>query len=135
MARKIVPAISLGLITVFAIIFLSGGGTDDKDILRQTFQIDAVYYDSGHVEISFLDKSGQTDLVIMEILGMDETFQKSFSDSQFIEIVPFPNVPKYGWAIHPIVLEIDHEDLGHIQLKTEIHPLGQPIPPVIYSRP
>jgi len=135
MARKIVPAISLGLITVFAIIFLSGGGTDDKDILRQTFQIDAVYYDSGNVEISFLDKSGRTDLVVMEILGMDETFQKSFSDSQFIEIVPFPNVPKYGWAIHPIVLEIDHEELGHIQLKTEIHPLGQPIPPVIYSRP
>ncbi len=135
MARKIVPAISLGIITVFAIIFLSGGGTDDKDILRQTFQINAVYYDSGHVEISFLDKSGQTDLVIMEILGMDETFQKSFSDSQFIEIVPFPNVPKYGWAIHPIVLDIDHEDLGHIQLKTEIHPLGQPSSPVIYSRP
>ena len=61
MARKIVPAISLGLITVFAIIFLSGGGTDDKDILRQTFQIDAVYYDSGHVEISFFDKSDKTD--------------------------------------------------------------------------
>jgi len=135
MARKIVPVISLGIITVFAIVFLSGGGTDDKDILRQTFQIDAVYYDSGHVEISFLDKSGKTDSVVMEILGMDETFQKKFSDSQFIEIVPFPNVPKYGWAIHPIVLEIDHAELGHIQLKTEIHPLDQPIPPVIYSRP
>ena len=135
MARKIVPVISLGIITVFAIIFLSGGGSDDKDILRQTFQIDAVYYDSGHVEISFLDKTGQTDLVIMEILGMDETYQKSFSDSQFIEIVPFSNVPKYGWAIHPIVLEIDHKELGHIQLKTEIHPIGESIPPVIYSRP
>jgi hypothetical protein len=135
MARKIVPIISLGIITAFAIIFLSGGGTDDKDILRQTFQIDAVYYDSGHVEISFLDKTGQTDLVVMEILGMDETYQKSFSNSQFIEIVPFSNVPKYGWAIHPIVLEIDHKELGHIQLKTEIHPIGESIPPVIYSRP
>ena len=135
MARKIVPAISLGIITVFAIIFLSGGGTDDKDILRQTFQINAVYYNSGHVEISFLDKSGQTENVVMEILGMDETFQKSFPDSQFIEIVPFSDIPKYGWAIHPIVLEIDHAELGHIQLKTEIHPLGEPTPPVIYSRP
>lgn len=135
MARKIVPAISLGIITVFAIIFLSGGGTDDKDILRQTFQINAVYYDSGHVEISFLDKSGQTENVVMEILGMDETFQKSFTDSQFIEIVPFPIVPKYGWVIHPIVLEINHTELGHIQLKTEIHPLDESIPPVIYSRP
>ena len=112
MARKIVPVISLGIITVFAIIFLSGGGTDDKDILRQTFQIDAIYYDSGHVEISFLDKTGQTDLVVMEILGMDETYQKSFSNSQFIEIVPFSNVPKYGWTVHPIVLEIDHKELG-----------------------
>ena len=135
MARKIVPIISLGIITVFAIIFLSGGGTDDKDILRQTFQIDAIYYDSGHVEISFLDKTGQTDLVVMEILGMDETYQKSFSNSQFIEIVPFSNVPKYGWTVHPIVLEIDHKELGHIQLKTEIHPIGESIPPVIYSRP
>ena len=133
MARKIVPAITLGLITVFAIIFLSGGGTDDKDILRQTFQINAVYYDSGHVEISFLDKSGQTENVVMEILGMDETFQKSFSDSQFIEIVPFTNEPKYGWAIHPIVLEVEHEEFGHVQIKTEIHEMNTPIPNTIYD--
>jgi hypothetical protein len=135
MARKILPAISLGIITIFAILFLGGGGNDDNDILRQTFQVDAIYYDSGHVEISYLDKSGQTDSVIMEILGMDESFQKSFSGSQFIEIVPFPNVSKYGWAIHPIVLEIDHLEFGHIQLKTEIHELDQPLPSVIYSRP
>ena len=135
MARKLGVPISLGIITVLAIVFLMGGGTDDKDILRQTFQIDAVYYDSGHVEISFLDKSNKTTLVIMEILGMDESFQKTFSTSEFIEIVPFPNLPKYGWAIHPIVLEIDHPELGHIQLKTEIHSLDEPTPIVIYSRP
>ena len=135
MTRKILPVISLGIITVFAIIFLSGGGTDDNDILSQTFQVDAVYYDSGNVEISFLDTSGKTDFVIMEILGMDESFQKSFGGSQFVETVSFPNPPKYGWAIHPIVLEIEHLEFGHIQLKTEIHPPDQPIPPVIYSRP
>ncbi|WP_026089969.1 MULTISPECIES: hypothetical protein [Nitrosopumilus] len=135
MARKIVPAISLGILTIFALVFLTGGGTDDKEILRQTFQVDAVYYDTGHVEIAFLDKSEKTTSVVMEILGMDETFQKTFSDSQFIEIIPFSNEPKYGWAIHPIVLEIEHSEMGHIQLKTEIHPLGEPVPPVIYSRP
>jgi len=135
MARKIVPAISLGILTVLAIVFLMGGGTDDKDILRQTFQIEAVYYDSGHVEISFLDKSGKTNSVVMEILGMEKSFQKTFSGSEFIEIVPFPNLPKYGWPVHPVVLEIDHKEFGHIQLKTEIHPLDEPIPPVIYSRP
>ena len=135
MDRKIVPAISLGILTVLAIVFLTGGGTDDKDILRQTFQIEAVYYDSGHVEISFLDKSGKTNSVVMEILGMEESFQKTFPDSEFIEIVPFPNLPKYGWPVHPVVLEIDHKEFGHIQLKPEIHPLDEPIPPVIYSRP
>ncbi len=135
MARKILPVISIGIITVLAIVFLSGGGTDDKDDLRQTFQIEAVYYDSGHVEISYFDKSGKTNSVVMEILGMKESFQKTFSDSEFIEIVPFPNIPKYGWPIHPVILEIDHKEFGHIQLKTEIHPLDEPIPPVIYSRP
>ncbi|MEK0320521.1 MAG: hypothetical protein QQN61_05465 [Nitrosopumilus sp.] len=133
MARKIVPTISLILITVLAIVFLTGGGTDDKDVLRQTFQIDAIYYDSGYVEISYLDKSDKTNSVVMEILGMNESFQKTFSDSEFIEIVPFPNLLK--WERHPVVLEIYHEELGHIQLKTEIHSLDEPVPTVIYSRP
>lgn len=135
MARKLGPPIFLGVFTVLAIIFLTGGATDDKDILRQTFQVEAVYYDSGHVEISYFDKSDKTNSVIMEILGMEKSFQKTFSDSEFIEIVLFPNEPKYGWAIHPVVFEIEHEELGHIQLKTEIHSLDDPIPPVIYSRP
>jgi len=135
MAKKLGPPIFLGVFTVLAILFLTGSGTDDKDVLRQTFQIEAIYYDSGHVEVSYFDKSDKTNSVVMEILGMDESFQKTFFDSEFIEIVPFPNKPKYGWAIHPIVLEIDHEELGHVQLKTEIHALGNPIPPVIYARP
>ncbi len=135
MARKLGPPIFLGIFTVLALVFLTGGATDDKDELRQTFQVDAVYYDTGYVEISFLDKSEKTTAVVMEILGMDESFQKTFSGSQFIEIVPFQSVPKYGWAIHPVVLEIDHDDFGHVQLKTEIHMLGDPIPSVIYSKP
>ena len=135
MAKKLGPPIFLGIFTVLALVFLTGGATDDKDDLRQTFQVDAVYYDTGHVEISFFDKSEKTTNVVMEILGMDESFQKSFSDSQFIEIVPFPTEPKYGWVIHPVVLEIDHTDFGHVQLKTEIHALGDPSPPVIYSKP
>ena len=135
MAKKLGPPIFLGIFTILAIVFLTGGGTDDKDELRQTFQVDAIYYDAGYVEISYHDKSEKTTAVVMEILGMEESFQKTFYDSQFIEIVPFLNVPKYGWSIHPIVLEIDHEELGHVQLKTEIHSLDDPIPPVIYSRP
>ena len=134
MAKKLGPPIVLGVITVLALVFLTGGGTDDKDVLRQTFQVDAIYYDSGHVEISYLDKSDKTESIVMEILGLEESFQKSFPGSEFIEIVPFESIPKYGWAIHPIVLEIEHSELGHIQIKTEIHPVDEPAPPVIYSR-
>jgi hypothetical protein len=135
MAKKLGPPIFLGVFTIIAIIFLTGGASDDKDVLRQTFDVEAIYYDTGHVEVSYFDNSDKTTSVVLEILGMDDTFQKTFSDSEFIEIVPFPNEPKYGWAIHPIVLEIDHEELGHIQIKTEIHPMGEPVPPVIYSSP
>ena len=91
MAKKLGPPIFLGVFTVLAIVFLTGGASDDKDNLRQTFQVNAVYYDTGHVEVSFFDKSQKTTNVVMEILGMDETFQKTFSDSEFIEIIPFPN--------------------------------------------
>ena len=135
MAKKLGPPIFLGVFTVLAIIFLTGGGTDDKDVLRQTFQIEAIYYDSGHVEISYFDKSDQTNSVVLEILGMDDSFQKTFHGSEFIEIVPFPNVPKYGWAIHPIVMEVEHEEFGHVQLKTEIHSVDEPVPNTIYARP
>ena len=135
MAKKLGPPIFLGVFTVIAIIFLTGGGTDDKDTLRQTFQIEAIYYDSGHVEISYFDKSDKTNSVVLEILGMDDSFQKTFYDSEFIEIVPFSNEPKYGWAIHPIVMEVEHEEFGHIQLKTEIHPVDKPRPNTIYARP
>jgi len=133
MARKLGAPIALGVITVLAIVVITGGGTDNKDVLRQTLQVDAIYYDTGHVEISFFDKSEKTNSVVIEILGMDESFQKTFSGSEFIEIVPFPNPPKYGWQIHPIVLEVDHQEFGHVQMKTEIHPLDEPAPNVIYS--
>ena len=106
-----------------------------KNELRETFQINAVYYDSGHVEISYLDKSDSTELVVMEVLGMEESFQKQYgAESEFIEIIPFPTPPKYGWEIHPIVLEVDHTEFGHVQIKTEIRPMGEPAEPVIYSR-
>lgn len=135
MPKKIISTITVGLITVFAILFLISGGNEDKETLAQTFDIEAVYYDSGHVEISYLDKSEKTNTVVLEILGMETSFQKTYHENEFVEIVPFPNVPKYGWAVHPVVFNIDHQELGKIQLKTEIHPVGEPVPPVVYGIP
>ena len=134
MARKIIPLVSLIGLSVIGFLFLGGAGNDDKNILRETFLLDATYYDSGYVEISFKDISDNSSNVVMEILGMETTFQKEFEGSEFLEIVPFENTPKYGWAIHPIVLEIDHKDFGHIQLKTEIHNQDEPKPSIIFAR-
>ena len=130
---KILPAISFGVITVFAILFLTGAGNDKNELFSETFEIDALYQD-GTVNITFSDTSQKTSSVVMEILGMDETFQKSYTGFEFTESVPI-NIPKYGWAIHPIVLEIEHSEFGHIQLKTEIHESGQPTPSIIFSQP
>ena len=133
MAKKLGSTIFLGVFTILAIVFLTGGATDDKDPLRENFQIEAIYYDTGYVEISYFDKSHKTISVVLEILGMETSFQKSFTDSEFIEIIEFPNKPKYGWAIHPIVLEVEHEEFGHVQIKTEIHEFDTTIPNTIYD--
>ena len=135
MAKKLGPPLVLGVFTILALVFLTGGATDDKDPLRENFKINAIYYDAGYVEVSYVDKSDKTNSVTLEILGMETSFQKTFSDSEFIEIIQFPNVPKYGWEIHPIVMEIEHEEFGHVQLKTEIHELNTPAPNTIYSNP
>ena len=135
MAKKLGPPLVLGVFTILALVFLTGGATDDKDPLRENFKINAIYYDTGYVEVSYLDKSDKTNSIVLEILGMENSFQKTYSDSEFIEIVQFPNKPKYGWEIHPIVMEIEHEEFGHIQLKTEIHELNDPSPNTIYSTP
>lgn len=139
MAKRLAAPIFLGVFTVLAILLLTSGGgsnSDDKEVFRQTFDVNAVYYDAGHVKVSFSDRSGKTESVVMEILGMEKSFQKSFSGPEFVETVPFPASPKYGWRVHPVVLEVvDHPELGDVQIKTEIRPHGEPPPAVIYSVP
>ena len=71
MAKKLGPPIVLGVFTILALVFLTGGATDDKDPLRKNFKINAIYYDTGYVEVSYLDKSDKTNSVVLEILGME----------------------------------------------------------------
>ncbi len=145
MAKKLGAPIALGVITVLAILLITGGGNDDKEILRSTFSIEAVYFDEnsdinnensdGHIEITFRDKSEKTNAVVLEVLGMEKSFQKTYIGSEFVEIISFPIPPKYGWEIHPVTLLIDHEELGKVSLKTEIRPYGESSAPIIYGNP
>lgn len=127
---KGVIAILLGLVTVFAIFFF----IEDKDNYSDTFEIDATF-DGSNVIVTFSDKSKMTDYTILQMLGMEEPFQKTFNGNSFVEVIPFSKVPKYGWKAHPIIVDINHTELGHVQLKTEVHLLDEPAPPVIYGVP
>jgi hypothetical protein len=145
MAKKLGAPIALGVFTVLAILFLTGTGSGDKEILKSTFSIEAIYFDEtanpeikngeGYVQIIFKDKSKKTNAIVLEVLGMETSFQKTFLDSsEFIEIISFPTSPKYGWEIHPVTLLVDHKELGKVSLKTEIRPYGEPSSPIIYGK-
>ncbi|MDH3677850.1 MAG: hypothetical protein OEQ12_06055 [Nitrosopumilus sp.] len=138
MAKKLGAPIALGVVTVLAIFLLTGTGNDNKEILKSTFSIKAVYFDdeNGYIQIDFKDTSEKTNAIVLEVLGMEKSFQKTYLDtSEFTEIISFPNTPKYGWEIHPVTLLIDHEDLGKVSLKTEIRPLGEESAPIIFGNP
>ena len=130
--QKIIPIASLIIISSAA--FLLFANTPNDNDLSRVFFVEGIYYESqNYVEIHFRDSSENTESVILEILGMEESFQQTYDTNEFIEIVPFPEPPKYGWAIHPITMVIQHGEYGTVNLKTEIHPVGEPIPPVIFS--
>lgn len=134
MARKIIPILSVIGITALAALFFYNSGQENNDILSANFEVSAVYYENeGFVEITYLDHSQKTDSVVLEILGMDESFQKSYSKSNFVERVLFESKPQYGWKAHPVTYVIEHKDFGQIGIKTEIHSPDEPAPKIIFS--
>lgn len=134
MTRKFIPIISVIVMSVIAGWFFFDTNSLDKDILSQTFIVDAVYYeDEQIIKITFEDRSQKSSMVILEILGMSESFQKKFTKSSFVEEVPFSGPPKYGWKTNPVTFVVEHPEFGKIGLKTEIHPLDEPSRPIIYS--
>lgn len=125
------------ILIVVAVAAVAALGVDENDkMLKKTFYLDATYYpNKNEVQIHYLDLSDNTNSATLEILGMKESFQKKFTESEFVEIVNFDSVPKHGWKIHPIVINIDHKDFGKVNLKTEIHEEGETKPQIIFGRP
>lgn len=113
------------------VLYVSFSPNNDAEILED-LQLSATY-DDGLATITYRDTTGLGGMAVMEILGMEETFQKKYNSTEFTETVQFAGTPKYGWAVHPIVLDIEHPEYGDVRLKTEIRPAGDPAAPVIVS--
>jgi len=134
MNRKIIAAASIIAIAAIVISITSDSALDESTI-SQTIFVDAVYEPKNKiVRITYNDNSEMTNLITLEVLGMEKTFHKEFSQSSFVEIIEINSEPKYGWSTTPVVFSINHDEFGKIGLKTEIYEQGESKPRIIYSK-
>jgi len=134
MNRKIIAAASIIAIAAIVISVTSDSALDESTISQIIF-VDAVYEPKNKiVRITYNDNSEMTNLITLEVLGMEKTFHKEFSQSSFVETVKLNSEPKYGWSTTPVVFSINHDEFGKIGLKTEIYEQGESKPKIIYSK-
>ena len=129
----------IALVSTFIIISIVLSATSDpvldKSLISQTIFVDAVYEPKNKiVRITYNDNSEMTNLITLEVLGMEKTFHKEFSQSSFVETIEINSEPKYGWSTTPVVFSINHDEFGKIGLKTEIYEQGELKPRIIYSK-
>jgi len=134
MNKKIIATISIISLTVI-ILSISSNSALDESVISQTIFVDTVYEPENNlVKITYNDNSKKTNLVTLEILGMEQTFHKEFSQNSFVEIVQINSEPKYGWSTMPVVFSVNHDEFGKIELKTEIYQMDESKPRIIYSK-
>ena len=134
MNRKIIAVASIIAIAAIVISVTSDSALDESTI-SQTIFVDAVYEPKNKiVRITYNDNSEMTNLIILEVLGMEKTFHKEFSQSSLVETIEINFEPKYGWSTTPVVFSINHDEFGKIELKTEIYEQGELKPRIIYSK-
>ena len=134
MNRKIIAAASIIAIAAIVISVTSDSALDESTISQIIF-VDAVYEPKTKiVRITYNDNSEMTNLITLEVLGMEKTFHKEFSQSSFVETIKINSEPKYGWSTTPVVFSINHDEFGKIGLKTEIYEQGELKPRIIYSK-
>ena len=134
MNRKIIATASIIAIAAIVISVTSDSALDESTISKIIF-VDAVYEPKNKiVRITYNDNSEMTNLITLEVLGMEKTFHKEFSQSSFVETIEINSEPKYGWSTTPVVFSINHDEFGKIGLKTEIYEQGESKPRIIYSK-
>ena len=134
MNKKIIAVASI--IAIIAVVLsVTSNSALDESTISQTIFVDAVYDPKNKiVKITYNDNSKKTNLITLEILGMEETFHKEFARNSFVETVQINSEPQYGWSTIPVVFSINHDEFGKIGLKTEIYEQGESKPRIIYSK-
>ena len=133
MNKKIIATVSTISLTAI-ILSISSNSALDESVISQTIFVDTVYEPENNlVKITYNDNSKKTNLVTLEILGMEQTFHKEFTQNSFVEIIQINSEPKYGWSTMPVIFSVNHDKFGKIELKTEIHQQSEPKPRIIYS--
>ena len=134
MNRKIIGVASI--IAIVAIVMsVTSDSALDESIISQTIFVDAVYEPKNKiVRITYNDNSEMTNLITLEVLGMEKTFHKEFSQSSLVGTIEINSEPKYGWSTTPVVFSINHDEFGKIGLKTEIYEYDELKPRIIYSK-
>ena len=134
MNKKII-AVALAIAIIAIVLSTTSNSALDESTISQTIFVDAVYDPKNKiVKITYNDNSKKTNLITLEILGMEETFHKEFARNSFVENVQINSEPQYGWSTIPVVFSINHDEFGNIGLKTEIYEQGESKPRIIYSR-
>jgi hypothetical protein len=124
------------VIFVLSLLYVLSVNHTDENGLANTLLFSAVYHDDSHIVIiSYLDKSNHTNSAILEVEGLNQSYQKKYFQSSFVDKINIASIPQYGWKTTPVTLEIDHKEFGRVILKTEITPYGEQSSKVIYSRP
>ncbi|MEO9309551.1 MAG: hypothetical protein ABI337_04585 [Nitrososphaera sp.] len=133
MNKKIILA-AVGTIIALGIGISISQSVQTSQKYSKIFYFDATFYeDKKYVQIKFDDSTEKTSAVTLEILGMEQSFQKKFTGSHLEIQVPFNKVPEYGWKSMPITLVVEHQEFGKIGLKTEVHDYGQQSNKIIFS--
>ena len=134
MNKKII-AVALTIAIIAIVMSATSNSALDESTISQTIFVDAVYESkSSIVKITYNDNSEKTNLVTLEILGMEETFHREYARSSFVETVQINSEPKYGWSTTPVVFSINHDEFGKIGIKTEIYEQDESKPRIIYSK-
>jgi len=124
-----------GTVAALSIITVTSIFISDTENLEETFFVTATYYEQNRtVVITFQDRSEKTNLVTLEVLGMETSFQKKFNSSYFSKNISLSSEPKYGWASIPVTFVVEHQEFGKVGIKTEIRSYNQIPAEVIFTK-